>query len=195
MTEYILGQSVLASRISVILHYQALYCNNVVNRCKTYLLKNGLESWMWKRPRVRCLGSLCSTCELLISCWTFTSLPFLGVIPPDSCHRTRCNNIWFLSHFIIWKPWYLDFPVGVQCSASKIPVWLLCLHTGAFSWAAAPVTVQISEQGSGDYTNRLRVQLHTPFCTLLFIRQIPSVWDQCICYIILEQASYILKKI
>lgn len=65
---------------------------------------------------------------------------------------------------------------------------------GTFSWAAAPVTVQISEQGSGDYTNRLPVQLHILFCTLLFIRQIPSVWDQCVCYVILEQASYILKK-
>lgn len=65
---------------------------------------------------------------------------------------------------------------------------------GTFIWATAPVTVQISEQGSGDYTNRLCVQLHILFCTLLFIRQIPSVWDQCIHYIILEQASYILKK-
>lgn len=39
MTEYILGQSVLASCISIILHYQALYRNNVVNRCKISLLK------------------------------------------------------------------------------------------------------------------------------------------------------------
>lgn len=123
MTEHILGQSVLASCISVILQYQALYRNNIVNRCEMYLLKNGLEFWMWKRPNVHCLGSLCSTCELLISYWTFTSLPLLGLIPSDSCHRTRCHAICFLNHFIMWKPWYLDFPAGVHCSASKIPTW------------------------------------------------------------------------
>lgn len=56
------------------------------------------------------------------------------------------------------------------------------------------MTVQIYERGSGNHTNMLHVQLHT-FCTLPFIRHISSVWDQCICYITLEQPSYVLNKV
>lgn len=131
---------------------------------------------------------------------------FSSPTEPSHLFFVRCDTPWFLPSNQVWchlilKPFYhmetLVFRLSSWCPVFCIQntcVILLCLHTGAFSWAAAPVTVQISEQGSGYYPNRLHVQLHILFARYFCIRQIPSVWDQCICYIILEQASYILKK-